>query len=230
MAVPILYLNTFPNSASADGDGAALAIFADDGSNQHQTILATVGGLLTFTLTSRGSAFTSGTYPNIPIVTTGAPAGPGQAGTVTVGVSATGQITVVTPSVPGYGYALQNFGFSAANMLVIGTPGSVIATIAIASVLPCSAPFPIGTKFIEMEVDANGPASVTIDSTLTSIGLTNGILTTLQATLTTVVNRIAANERLARRVSTVYVPVQGASGAGFSVPTSLQVIMGTAAA
>ena len=54
MAVPIVYVETFPGPASADGDGASLALFADNGTNQHQTILATVGGLLSATITSSG--------------------------------------------------------------------------------------------------------------------------------------------------------------------------------
>ena len=96
--------------------------------------------------------------------------------------------------------------------------------------LPCTAPFPVGTQFVEMSVDANGPANITIDSTLTTIGITNGILTTQQSILTTTSCRMAANERLVRRVTQIVAPVQGASGAGFALPISLQVIMGTAAA
>jgi hypothetical protein len=229
MSVPILYCMGCPDLAQTGADGS-VAVVADDGTSQHQTVLATVGGLLTFTLTSRGSAFTSGTYANIPIVTTAAG---GSGGTVTVGVSATGQITVVSAFIPGYGYALGNFGFSNTVLTsTIGTAGSVLATIGIASVLPCSAPFPPGTKYIEMECDANGPANITLDSTLASTGFTNGILTTLQSTLTTTATRLATNERLLRRVSVIQAPIP--AGSPFNTVAGpllqFQVIMGTAAA
>ena len=226
MAVPIIYLETFPGPAAADGDGSTLALFADDGTNQHQTILATVGALLTVAIIATGAGLTSGQYNNIPIITT---AGTGSGGTVNINVNAAGYIlsTAITVNISGFGYTLSSFGV---NLATIGTAGSTLATWALKSVLPCSAPFPAGTQFVEMAVDANGPANITIDSTLSTVGITNGILTTQQATLTTTACRIAANERLVRRVAQVRVPVQGASGAGFALPISLQVIMGTAAA
>ncbi len=227
MSVPIVYVETFPGPASADGDGASLALFADNGTNQHQTILATVGGLLSATITSGGKNLNTGTYFNIPIITT---LSGGQGGLVNVTVAAGigGTATAIAIALPGYGYSPGSFSVAGAS--IGGTGSSVITTFALASVLPCTAPFPAGTQFVEMSVDANGPANITIDSTLTSIGVTNGILTTQQSTLTTVACRMAANERLVRRVTQVMAPVQGASGAGFALPISLQVIMGTAAA
>ncbi len=225
MAVPIIYVQTYPGSASADGDGAALAIFADDNTAQHQTVLATVGGLLTLTLTSRGSGLTSGTYPNVSILF---PSGAGSGATAQVGVSATGQATVVAPFAPGYGWKIgDTFQLNNAQ---IGTAGSTITTMTVLTVLPCSAPFPVGTKFVEINCDVNGPAFITFDSTLSSLGVSNGILTTEQSTLTTAACRITSSERLVRRVNTIYAPVLGAQGAGFAQPVSLQVIMGTAAA
>ena len=70
MTVPIVYVETFPGPASADGDGASLALFADNGTNQHQTILATVGGLMTVHIIATGAGLTSGQYNNIPIIST----------------------------------------------------------------------------------------------------------------------------------------------------------------
>ncbi len=227
MSVPIVYIQTFPNPASADSDGAALTLFADDGiTNQHQTILATVGGLMTVHIIATGAGLTSGQYNNLPIITTGNNTA-GIGATVNVNVNAAGYIlsTAVQVVIPGYGYTLGSFGVSLAT---IGTAGSTLATWAITAILPCTAPFPVGTKFVEMAVDANGPANITIDSTMTTMGL-NGLLSTQQSTLATAAARMASNERLVRRVSQVEVPT-GGLGAGFAFPASLQVIMGTAAA
>ena len=228
MAVSIIYVETFPGPASADGDGASLALFADNGTNQHQTILATVGGLMTVHIIATGAGLTSGQYNNIPIITTSNNTA-GQGATVNVNVNAAGYIlsTAVQVVIPGYGYTLGSFGVSLAT---IGTAGSTLATWAITAMLPCTAPFPAGTQFVEMAVDANGPANITIDSTMTSMGLTNSLLSTQQSTLTTTACRMAANERLVRRITQIVAPVQGASGAGFALPISVQVIMGTAAA
>ncbi len=228
MSVPIVYVETFPGPANADGDGASLALFADNGTNQHQTILATVGGLMTVHIIATGAGLTSGQYNNIPIITTSNNTA-GQGATVNVNVNAAGYIlsTAVQVVIPGYGYTLGSFGVSLAT---IGTAGSTLATWAITAMLPCTAPFPAGTQFVEMAVDAGGPANITIDSTMTSMGLTNSLLSTQQSTLATVACRMAANERLVRRVTQIVAPVQGASGAGFALPISLQVIMGTAAA
>ena len=226
MTVPIIYVETFPGPASADGDGAALALFADNGTNQHQTILATVGGLMTVHIIATGAGLTSGQYNNIPIIST---ISGGQGATVNINVNAAGYIlsTAVQVVIPGYGYTLSSFGV---NLATIGTAGSTLATWAITAILPCTAPFPAGTQFVEMAVDANGPANITIDSTMTTMGLTNNLLSTQQSTLTTVACRMAANERLVRRITQIEAPVQGASGAGFALPIPLQVIMGTAAA
>ena len=229
MAVPIIYVETFPGPASADGDGATLALFADNGTNQHQTILATVGGLMTVHIIATGAGLTSGQYNNIPIITTSNNTA-GQGATVNVNVNAAGYIlsTAVQVNIPGYGYTLGSFGV---NLATIGTAGSTLATWAITAILPCSAPFPIGTKYVELSCDANGPAFITFDSTLTSIGITNGILTTQQSTLTTLASRIAANQVMLRRVTAALPLIAGAPPAeGFVAPISLQVIMGTAAA
>ena len=70
MAVPIVYVETFPGPASADGDGASLALFADNGTNQHQTILATVGGLMTVHIYRDWRRANVRPYNNIPIIST----------------------------------------------------------------------------------------------------------------------------------------------------------------
>jgi hypothetical protein len=105
--------------------------------------------------------------------------------------------------------------------------------IVASTVLPCTPPFPLNTKYIEMSCDANGPANITLDSTLTSIGFTNGILTTQQSTLTTQACRLATNERLMRRVPIFFPPSAAIPNVIASQQQSLvgwQVIMGTAAA
>lgn len=225
MSVPIIYLVTVPDLAQTGQDGS-VAVINDDLAALNVAVLATVGGVLTFTLTSRGSAFTSGTYLNVPIVPI---TGAGSGGVVNVGVSSTGQITVVSASIPGFGFKINDtFNLLAGSF---STPSSVLATITVLTVLPCSAPFPIGTKYVELSCDTNGPAFVTFDTTLTSRGITNGILTTQQSTLTTVASRIAANQTVLRRVTAALPIIAGAPPAeGFTAPISLQVIMGTAAA
>lgn len=223
MSVPIIYCITVPDLAQTGLDGS-VALINDDLTAQNFAVLATVGGILTASITSAGSGFTSGTYLNVPVVSTQAG---GAGGTVNVGVSATGIITVLTPSVPGYGYKIG--AFSVPNS-VIGTAGSTISTLQLASVLPCSAPFPIGTKYVELSCDVNGPAFITFDTTLTTIGITNGILTSQQSTLTTVASRMAANAVLLRRVTAALPLIAGAPPSQQSaIPIALQVIMGTAA-
>ena len=225
MSVPIIYLVTVPDLAQTGLDGSA-ALINDDLTALNIAVLATVGGALTFTLTSRGSAFTSGTYLNVPIVPI---TGVGVGGVVNVGVSATGQITVVSANIPGFGFKIGD----TFNLLTgaFSTASSVLATMTVLTVLPCSAPFPIGTKYVELSCDANGPAFITFDTTITSVGITNSILTTQQSTLTTVASRIAANQTMLRRVTAALPLIAGVPPAeGFGAPISLQVIMGTAAA
>lgn len=222
MATTIIYVSEFPGLARTD-QSDSVQVFPVPQSGQ-QAILATVGGGLTFTITSGGSALTSGTYTDVAInniVSTGT------GGTVRVGVSSTGIVTVLTPFRPGYSYKIGDT-FSVANS-VIGTPSSVLTTFTVLTVLPCSAPFNPATKFVELSADVNGPAYLVIDSTLTSTGF-NGVLTTQQATLVGSSNRITSSERIARGV-----PIQP-TGVGVNpacLPVGgagLQVIMGTAAA
>jgi hypothetical protein len=192
-------------------------VFADDQTNFHTTVLTTIGGILTIgSITLAGSGMTPGTYPNIPLQ------GPGQ-GSLTIVVNADGTVHAGggTSFNPGYGYA-ANSGVSpsAAGMVTLG--GGTPPVFSVGTVVPCSAPFPAGTKYIEMSCDANGPASYSLDSTLASNSITqHGILTTLVATLTTCFARINANERLVRRVPN-YAPVNSA------IPLSLQVVMNPA--
>ena len=226
MSVPIIYLVTVPDLAQTGLDGSA-ALINDDLTALNIAVLATVGGLMTVHIIATGAGLTSGQYNNLPIISTIAG---GQGATVNINVNAAGYIlsTAVQVVIPGYGYTLSSFGV---NLATIGTAGSTLATWAITAILPCSAPFPIGTKYVELSCDANGPAFITFDSTLTSMGITNGILTTQQSTLTTLASRIAANQVMLRRVTAALPLIAGAPPAeGFTAPISLQVIMGTAAA
>jgi hypothetical protein len=226
MSVPILYVQAYPQLANSGGDGGQVAICADDASATHLCVLATVGGVLTFTLTSAGSALTSGTYFNVPGKANGASLGNGA--TFGIGVSATGIVTVDSVAAPGYGFKI-NDTITLSNS-AIGTASSVLTTITVNTVLPCSAPFPVGTKFVEINCDVNGPAFITMDSTMTSVGLTNGLLTTQQSTLTTLSGRMTSNERLIR-CTPLFPSSTGPGGAGFNtVPLQYQVIMGTPAA
>lgn len=228
MSVPIIYLVTVPDLANSGGDGGQVAVINDDLSALNVAVLATVGGLLTATITSGGKNLGTGTYLNVPIIST-ISGGQGGLVNVTVAPGIGGTATAIAVALPGYGYSPGQFSVAGAN--IGGTGSSVITTFQLASVLPCSAPFPIGTKYVELSCDANGPAFITFDSTLTTLGITNGILTTQQSTLTTLASRIAANQTILRRVTATVPLIAGAPpAAGFTAPISLQVIMGTAAA
>ena len=161
MSVPIIYLVTVPDLAQTGQDGS-VAVINDDLAALNIAVLATVGGLMTVHIIATGAGLTSGQYNNLPIISTIAG---GQGATVNINVNAAGYIlsTAVQVVIPGYGYTLGSFGVSLAT---IGTAGSTLATWAITGILPCSAPFPIGTKYVELSCDANGPAFITFDSTL----------------------------------------------------------------
>jgi hypothetical protein len=226
MSVPIIYYTTVPDIGQTGSGDGMVALINDDVTAANSCVLATVGGILSLTLTSRGSALTSGTYNNITVHSNQNPTR--SLGILNLGVSATGQLTVVGIQGPGYGFQL-NDTINVAG--VVGTASSVLTTITVNTVLPCSPPFPIGTKYIEIECDANGPAFVTFDTTLTSLGITNGVLTTLQSTLTTVASRINSNERIIRRMTAPPALIIGEPPqAAQYVPISLQLIIGTAAA
>ena len=226
MAVPIIYLLTVPGLAQTD-DGA-VAVINDDVAALNSAVLATVGGLLTATITSGGKNLGTGTYLNVPIIAT-LSGGMGGLVNVTVASGIGGTASAIAIAMPGYGYSPGNFSVAGAS--IGGTGSSVITTFNLASVLPCSAPFPIGTRYVELSCDAGGPAFITFDTTLSTVGITNGILTTQQSTLTTVAGRIAANQTVLRRVTATVPLIAGAPpAAGFTAPISLQVIMGTAAA
>jgi hypothetical protein len=228
MSVPIIYCVAVPDVSNSGGDGGQIAVINDDLIAQNFCVLATVGGLLTLTITSGGKNLNTGVYTNVPVIAT-LSGGVGGLVNVTVAAGVGGTASAVSVAVPGYGYGIG--AFSVANSAIGGTASSVITTFQAASVLPCSIPFPIGTKYIELECDVNGPAFITFDTTLTSVGITNGILTTQQSTLTTVASRMAANQVLLRRVTAALPLIAGAPPAALSfVPISLQVIMGTAAA
>jgi hypothetical protein len=231
MPVPILYVEVFPDIAavtvgaatnfpsSAGGSSAERTVFADDGTATHISVLTTVGGILTIgSITLAGSGLTAGTYPNVPLQ------GPGQ-GSLTIVVNADGTVHAggATSFNPGYGYA-ANSGVSptAAGMATIGTSGSTPPVFSVGTVIPCSAPFPPNTKYIEISCDANGPAFFDLDSTLSSNSITNtGLLTTQEGVFTTCCSRINKNERLVRRIPW-YTPT-----AGNIAPLTLQVIMST---
>src|SRR5208337_2795126 len=101
MAVPILYVQAYPDLANAGGNGDQVAIAADDGTATHLSVLATVGGLLTAHVIATGAGLTSGQYNNVPIISTIAR---GNAGTVNINVNAAGYIlsTAITVNIPGY--------------------------------------------------------------------------------------------------------------------------------
>ena len=216
MPVPIVYCEGFPDLAAV-AVGAAL-VLADDSTATHLTVLTTVGGILTISaVTLAGTGMVAGTYPNVPLQ------GPGQ-GSLTIVVNADGTVHAggATSFNPGYGYA-ANSGVSPslAGMATIGTPGSTPPVFSVGTVVPCSAPFPPGTKYIEVSCDTNGPAYFDFDSTLSSRSVTNtGLLTTQEGTLITATSRIGINERLVRRVPS-YMAVNGGPS-----PLTLQLIMG----
>lgn len=226
MSVPIIYCVTVPDLAQTGLDGSA-ALINDDLTAQNFAVLATVGGLLSLTITSGGKNLNTGVYTNVPVIAT-LSGGVGGLVNVTVAAGVGGTASAITIAIPGYGYSPGAFSVAGANIGATGS--SVITTFQAASVLPCSAPFPIGTKYVELSCDVGGPAFITFDTTLTSRGITNGILTTQQSTLTTVASRIAANAVLLRRVTAALPLIAGAPPSPQSaVPISLQVIMGTAA-
>ncbi len=214
MAVPIVYVAEYAGLAG-DGQGGIGIDLVPQPPIAQYAVLCTVGGLLTFTLTSRGSALTSGTYTNQPVV-----AGAGVGATVTYGVSSTGQLTTMSVQNPGYLYTAT--GLFAAPLGVIGTAGSVLTTITIASVLPCGPPMQPATKFVEVSVDANAPALLGFSSTL--VTSYNGVLTTTVAQLTTTSGqRLSVYDRVLRGVNVGNPTLQ-------AQPATLQVIIGTAAA
>jgi hypothetical protein len=211
-----------------------VAVLADDSTATHASILATVGGVLTFGINSGGSGYTSGaTLVNVPMTVNSA--GSMAAGvTMTLIVSGNGIATVASGTAvfhPGYGARIGDT-FAVQSTALAGNVGGGFA-IVVSTVLPCTPPFPLNTKYIEMSCDANGPANITLDSTLTSVGFTNSILTTEQSTLTTQACRLATNERLLRRVPIFFPPAAAIPNVIASQQQSLvgwQVIMGTAAA
>ncbi len=222
MAVSIFYVNEYPGLAS-DRQGGTSVTLLPGLPLATQMVLATVGGAATFTLTSRGSALASGTYT---ITGFDASTTTGKAFTFIAGVSTTGQLTTLTALNPGYGFKIgDTLGIPLA---VIGTASSVLTTVTIATVVPCSAPFQTATAFVEIDSDGGATGNASFGSTITTAFLPAGILSTLQA-LTTLGSRMNLNERLVRGVGPIQMPAQGASGAGFSLAQSLQVIMGTAA-
>lgn len=222
MAVSIFYVNEYAGLANnpLGGDPVALLPALPIAT---QMVLATVGGAATFTLTSGGSALTSGTY-NIRWFD--ASTTTGQGFTFVAGVSSTGVLTTLTALNPGYGFKINDtVGIP---LGVIGTAGSILTTVTIATVVPCSRPFNNGTSFVEIESDGGATGNASFGSTVTTAVLPAGILSTLQA-LTTLGSRMNLNERLVRGVGLIQVPTQGMGAGGFNIAQSLQVIMGTAA-
>src|SRR5208337_450959 len=163
--IPTVYCEATPNLANTGGDGGQIAVLADDVSGTHYAVFATIGGVLTLTLTSRGSALTSGTYNNVAVHSNANPAA--SLAYLNLGVSSTGQLTVAGIQGPGYGF-LINDTINVTGIAAIGTASSVLTTITVNTVLPCSPPFPPGTKFIEMSSDGAGTNTqgvyVTLDS------------------------------------------------------------------
>jgi hypothetical protein len=227
MGNPILYVTAFNDLASVGGDNP-VAILPEDGTQTRLYVLGTIGGGLTFTITSAGLNLNTGTYLNLPAVGVNAK-GAGLTLNVTVAAGGGGAVTAVVPAAPGSGYQIGDT-VTVLTTGVLSTAAGVMTTLTVATVLPVSQPLPPGTKFVEIACDGGGPAWYTLDSTLSSVGLSNGLITSQQSTLGTTSGRIAANERLLRRVGYFPRPVQGAGGAGFAQPIGLQVIMGTAAA
>jgi hypothetical protein len=219
MSVPIIYVAEYSGLASAPAGGDPVAILAAPPLAQY-AILATVGALSSATITSGGTGLNTGTYTNLAVVGT---ASGGQGGLVTVvvapGVGSTA--TSITVTNPGYGYSPGAFSVVSALM---STAGAIVTTFQ-GFVLPAGPPLNPLTRFVEMSVDANGPA-------LVGFNPANNVLTTAQAFLTTAMGlRLNSNERIVRGVSSYSSqPVQGAGGATFALPIGLQVIMGTAAA
>ncbi len=214
MAVPILYVTEYSGVANLQPGGAPVAIGNLPPAAQY-AVLATTGALLTLAaISSGGAGLVTGTYVNNPVTTTAVAPG-GQGGTVSFTVSTAGTAYAMTIFVPGYNYtsaAFINLASGAAT-----TAGAVLCSVHIASVLPCGPPFQANTQLVEISVDANGPALVTLDTTMTSQGY-NGVLTTQQLLTTQSGLRLSIYDRIVRGVAR---PV-GAN--------ALQAIMGTAAA
>lgn len=226
MAGPgIVYCAEYPGLSNTyqGGDSACVEMVSMPPIAQYP-ILATVGGLLTFTIQSGGYGITTGTYTNVPVISS-ITAGPGKGFGGTVNVTAIGgTASVVTVQNPGYGYTPEfvNLGLS------IGSTGN-FTSLSLSVVLPCGPPFQLLTRVVELSVDANGPALITFDTTLSSIGF-NGILTTLQSTLTTTCGqRLSIYDRVLRGVTTAVQQTVPGIYPQLNIPT-LQVIMGTAAA
>jgi hypothetical protein len=193
-------------------------------------VFATIGGILTLTITSGGSALTSGTYNNTAVHAIRSTAS--TLGYLNIGVSSTGVLTVAGIQGPGYGFQVNDV-IQVPNA-TIGTASSVITTLTVNTVLPCSPPFPQNTKFIEMSSDGAGTTSqgvyVTLDSTLSSVGISNGLLTTQQSTFATASTRLSPFERIIRGVTPLAQPFSGLQSntiAGIQ-PIQYQVILGTA--
>jgi len=228
--IPTVYCEATPNLANSGGDGGQIAVLADDVSGTHYAVFATVGGILTLTITSAGSGLTSGTYNNVAVHANGNTAL--TLGYLNIGVSSTGIATVVAIQGPGYGFKINDTITLPSG--TIGTAGSILTTITVNTVLPCSPPFPPGTKFIEMSSDGAGTNTqgvyVTLDSTLSSLGITNGILTTQQCTLATEATRLSPFERIIRGVNPAAQPFSGLQSNAIAgvAPIQYQVILGTA--
>ena len=70
MSVPIIYLVTVPDLAQTGQDGS-VAVINDDLAALNIAVLATVGGLLSATITSGGKKLgTRDQYINVPIIST----------------------------------------------------------------------------------------------------------------------------------------------------------------
>ena len=228
MASAIIYVSEFPGFAA--GDNGAVPVVALPPTAQY-AVLSTVGGLRTFTITSAGAGFATGSYLNVPVVNK---TGTGIGGTlfVVVSAAATGTINALFPTNSGYGYAVgDTFNLVTASLTTAGFPlgtNSIIATLTVLTVVPCGPPFQGSTRVIDVCVDSASPVNVIVGSTQgPSYG---GTLTTQLGVLTTNGGRMAVNERQLRGVNSSPVPVLGASGAGFTPTAQLQVIVGTAAA
>src|SRR5271166_3016779 len=104
--IPTVYCEATPNLANSGGDGGQIAVMADDASGTHYAVFATIGGILTLTITSGGSALTSGTYNNVAVHANGNTAN--TLGYLNIGVSAAGVLTVANIQGPGYGFQIND--------------------------------------------------------------------------------------------------------------------------
>ena len=229
MASALIYVSEYPGFAA--GDNGAVPVVALPPTAQY-AVLSTVGGLRTFTITSAGAGFATGSYLNVPVVNK---TGTGIGGTlfVVVSAAATGTINALFPTNSGYGYAVgDTFNLSTGGGLTtagfpLGT-NSIIATLTVLSIVPCGPPLQPSTRVIDVCVDSASPVNVILGSTLGPSF--NGTFTTQLGVLTTNGGRMAVNERQLRGVNNSPFPVLGAYGAGFTPTAQLQVIVGTAAA